>query len=50
MVCWEPARHPVESNERLSMQMESEALSAMRTAERGGGNSISVARLGLLML
>lgn len=50
MVCWEPARHPVESSERLSMQMESEALSAVQTAERGGGNQISVARIGLLML
>lgn len=50
MVCWEPSRHPVESNERLTTQMESEAHNAMAAAERGGGNQISVARLGLLML
>ncbi|EED33816.1 putative diguanylate cyclase (ggdef domain) [gamma proteobacterium NOR5-3] len=50
LVCWEPSRHPVESSERLATQMESEAEAAMQKAERGGGNRISVARLGLLML
>lgn len=50
MVCWEPARHSVESNERLSAQMETEALGAMQSASRAGGNRISVARLGLLMV
>jgi diguanylate cyclase (GGDEF)-like protein len=50
LVCWEPARHPVESSERLATQMESEAEAAMQKAERAGGNRVSVARLGLLML
>lgn len=50
LVCWEPSRHPVQSSERLATQMESEAEGAMQKAERGGGNRISVARLGLLML
>jgi diguanylate cyclase (GGDEF)-like protein len=50
LVCWEPARHPVESSERLSSQMESEAHTAMQKAERAGGNRVSVARIGLLML
>jgi GGDEF domain-containing protein len=50
LVCWEPARHPVESSERLATQMEAEAEAAMQKAERAGGNSVSVARLGLLML
>ncbi|MDP5054325.1 MAG: GGDEF domain-containing protein [Congregibacter sp.] len=50
LVCWEPSRHPVESSERLATQMESEAESAMQKAARDGGNRISVARLGLLML
>ncbi|MFK8040743.1 GGDEF domain-containing protein [Congregibacter sp.] len=50
LVCWEPSRHPVESSERLATQMESEAEAAMQKAERSGGNRISVARLGLLML
>lgn len=50
LVCWEPSRHPVESSERLATQMESEAEGAMQMAERAGGNRISVARLGLLML
>lgn len=50
LVCWEPSRHPVESSERLATQMEAEAEVAMQNAERGGGNQISVARLGALML
>jgi diguanylate cyclase (GGDEF)-like protein len=50
MLSWEPGRHPVESNERLSGQMETEAQNAMQAAQRAGGNRISVARLGLLML
>ncbi len=50
LVCWEPARHPVESSDRLASQMESEAEGAMQKAERAGGNRISVARLGLLMV
>lgn len=50
LLCWEPERHPVESGERLAEQMESEAQSAMRRAERSGGNAVQVARLGLLMV
>lgn len=50
LVCWEPARHPVESSERLARQMESEAEAAMGKAVRAGGNRLSVARLGLLMV
>jgi diguanylate cyclase (GGDEF)-like protein len=50
LVCWEPSRHPIESSERLANQMESEAQSAMQKAERAGGNRVSVARIGLLML
>ncbi|MEM1141007.1 MAG: diguanylate cyclase [Pseudomonadota bacterium] len=50
MVCWNPRAHPVASSERLGAQLEREAESAMRTAERAGGNQISVAHLGLLML
>lgn len=50
LVCWEPARHPVESDDRLSRQLESEAEGAMLSADRAGGNQVSVARLGLLML
>lgn len=50
LVSWEPARHPVESTERLSSQMEREAEGAMDKSERAGGNRVSVARLGLLML
>lgn len=50
LVCWEPTRHPMESSERLAEQMEEEARGAMDKAQRAGGNSISVARLGLLML
>lgn len=50
LVSWEPARHPVESDERLALQLESEAQSAMEKAERAGGNQVSVARLGLLVL
>ena len=50
LVCWEPTRHPVESSDRLAGQMESEAMGAMDKSIRAGGNRISVARLGLLML
>ncbi|MFT7286089.1 MAG: diguanylate cyclase (GGDEF)-like protein [Halieaceae bacterium] len=50
LVCWEPARQPVESSERLATQMESEAEAVMQKAERAGGNQVAVARLGLLML
>jgi diguanylate cyclase (GGDEF)-like protein len=50
LVSWEPARHPVDSDERLAKQLESEAQAAMQGAERAGGNQVSVARLGLLML
>jgi diguanylate cyclase (GGDEF)-like protein len=50
LVSWEPARHPVESDDRLARQLESEAEGAMLTADRAGGNRVTVARLGLLML
>lgn len=50
LVCWNPSHHPMNSTERLASQMESAAESAMHKAERGGGNGVSVARLGLLML
>jgi diguanylate cyclase (GGDEF)-like protein len=50
LVCWEPAHHHVASNERLATQLESEARGAMLRADRGGGNRVSVARLGLLMV
>jgi len=50
MLSWEPSRHPVESNERLAGQMETESQNAMQAAQRAGGNRVSVARLGLLML
>ncbi|MFK7829216.1 MAG: GGDEF domain-containing protein [Congregibacter sp.] len=50
LVCWVPAQHPMKSTERLAMQMESEAEAAMQKAARAGGNRVSVARLGLLML
>lgn len=50
MVCWNPVAHPVASTETLGKQLESEAESAMRRAEKAGGNQVSVARLGALML
>lgn len=50
LVSWDPARHPVEASERLASQMETEAQNAMEKSSRAGGDRISVARLGLLML
>jgi diguanylate cyclase (GGDEF)-like protein len=50
LVCWEPARFPMEASDRLAQQLETEAEGAMGKAVRAGGNRISVARLGLLMV
>lgn len=50
MVCWEPGRHPLDDSERLATQMQTETESAMQSARRAGGNRLSVARLGLLMI
>lgn len=50
LVCWEPAKLPMKSSERLASQIESEAEAAMHKAELEGGNTVSVARLGLLMV
>jgi diguanylate cyclase (GGDEF)-like protein len=50
IVCWEPSRHPSEDVERLAMQLDSEAETAMFKSVRAGGNRISVARVGLLMV
>lgn len=50
LVSWDPSRHPVEASERLAQQMEREAQNAMEKAARAGGDRLSVARLGLLML
>ena len=50
MLCWEPARHPMDDSERLATQMQTETESAMQSARRAGGNRLSVARLGLLMI
>jgi len=50
VVCWEPANHPVDDNERLATQIADEAEVAMGKSSRAGGNRVSVARLGLLMV
>lgn len=50
IVCWEPSSHASDNVERLAMQLESEAETAMKKSSRAGGNRVSVARVGLLMV
>lgn len=50
LVVWDPKRYALESAERLAEQMHSAADVALARVVDAGGNSISVSRLGLLML
>lgn len=50
LVAWDPRVLPIESTEHLAQQMESESEAALHRALREGGNTVSVARLGILMV
>jgi diguanylate cyclase (GGDEF)-like protein len=50
LISWEPVALPMRSSERLALQMQSEADAALARAVADGGDTVSVARLGLLML
>ena len=50
LVVWDPQLLPIESTDQLVNQMETKAEAALHRAVREGGNTVSVGRLGALIL
>ena len=50
VVTWEPQQFPAVDMAQLAKQLESEASKAVQTAADGGGNSVVIGRLSILMV
>jgi len=50
LACWDAQRHPVENSQDLAAQLRESAREGLARVVRGGGDGISVAHLGVLMI